>query len=165
MNFSERMEVAGGRPTGFDYMRLALAISVVVTHSAITTYGREADYNLLSTPLEPFISAILPMFFCLSGFLVAGSLLRSKTLISFLGLRVIRIYPALAVEVLISAIILGPIFTSFGLYAYFSDPVFWRYLLNVTGHIHYILPGVFESNPFPETVNAQLWTVPWELMC
>ncbi len=165
MNLADRMETAGGRPTGFDYMRLALAVSVVAVHSVITTYGRVADHNLLHSPFEPFMRAILPMFFCLSGFLVTGSLLRCRTLVSFLGLRVVRIYPALAVEVLISALILGPIFTSLALSEYFSDPVFWRYMLNVTGHIHYILPGVFADNPLPDTVNAQLWTVPWELMC
>jgi peptidoglycan/LPS O-acetylase OafA/YrhL len=165
MNFADRMDAANGRPTGFDYMRLALAISVVATHSIITTYGRAADHALLSSAFEPFMRAILPMFFCLSGFLVTGSLLRCQTLVSFLGLRVIRIYPALAVEVLISALILGPIFTSVTLAAYFGDPLFWQYLWNVTGHIHYLLPGVFADNPFPDTVNAQLWTVPWELLC
>lgn len=165
MNFADRMDAAGGRPTGFDYMRLVLAISVVATHSVITSYGRAADHALLHSSFEPFMRAILPMFFCLSGFLVTGSLLRCKTLVSFLGLRVIRIYPALGVEVLISALILGPLFTALTLPEYFSDPVFWRYLLNVTGHIHYVLPGVFADNPLPDTVNAQLWTVPWELMC
>ncbi|MGY0575795.1 hypothetical protein ACTGJ9_036125 [Bradyrhizobium sp. RDM12] len=42
----------------------------------------------------------------MSGFLVAGSLDRSNTLIMFLGLRAFRIVPALAVEVFLSALIL-----------------------------------------------------------
>ena len=51
------------------------------------------------------------MFFALSGFLVTGSALRTGRLVPFLGLRVLRLLPALFVEVTLSAIILGGIFT------------------------------------------------------
>jgi peptidoglycan/LPS O-acetylase OafA/YrhL len=108
---------------------------------------------------------VLPMFFALSGFLVAGSLERSKTLIMFLGLRILRIVPALSVEVLLSAFIPGPLLTTYPLTAYFSDTRFFAYFLNILGDIHYTLPGLFLSNPRPETVNLQLWTVPFELGC
>ncbi len=77
----------------------------------------------------------------------------------------LRIYPALSVEVLLSALIVGPLLTQAGLRAYFGDTLFLQYLLNVTGDIHYLLPGLFLDNPFPRIVNAQLWTVPYELMC
>jgi peptidoglycan/LPS O-acetylase OafA/YrhL len=106
---------------------------------------------------------IVPMFFALSGFLVAGSLERSKTLITFLGLRAFRIVPALSVEVFLSALILGPLFTTDNLGNYFRDREFYSYFLNVIGEIHYQLPGVFRSNPNP-AVNGQLWTIPWELV-
>jgi peptidoglycan/LPS O-acetylase OafA/YrhL len=105
------------------------------------------------------------MFFALSGFLVAESLERSNTLVTFLGLRVFRIMPALTVEVLLSAIVLGPMLTTLPLQDYFLSPKFRLYFLNVFGDIHYYLPGVFvASNPVP-VVNGQLWTVPWELAC
>lgn len=77
----------------------------------------------------------------------------------------IRIYPALFVEVVLSAFLLGPIFTRLPLSVYFSDPLFHRYLINMTGHISFFLPGVFTGNPVPGLVNRQLWTVPYELMC
>lgn len=71
-----RLEDCGGRPSGFDYLRIGLAISVLCLHSVATSYGKAADVELWMTPLRPFMRAILPMFFALSGFLVAGSLLR-----------------------------------------------------------------------------------------
>lgn len=153
------------RPSGFDYLRIFLALSVMVMHATSTTYGQAADLILLASPWRPFIRAVVPAFFVLSGFLVCGSLNRCRTLVTFVGLRVIRIYPALGVEVLISAIIMGPIVTTQSLAEYLSAPEFLRYLLNVTGHISYSLPGVFEENPFSGIVNGQLWTVPYELYC
>lgn len=160
-----RLEACEGRPSGFDYLRIALSVSVLCLHSVITSYGKLVDVDVWLSPMRPFERAILPMFFALSGFLVAGSLIRCKTLFSFLGLRFIRIYPALAVEVLLSALILGPLLTTAPLSTYFTATEFWLYLVNVTGHIHYTLPGLFADNPVPRVVNAQLWTVPYELLC
>lgn len=164
-SFAVVLDEAGGRPSGFDYMRLALAIGVFVVHISGTTYGEKGAAAAWSGALEPLIRAILPMFFALSGFLVAGSMKRCATLVKFLGLRAIRIYPALAVEVLLSALLIGPLVTTVSLQAYFTDPMFWRYVLNVTGHISFFLPGVFADNPIPDYVNRQLWTVPYELDC
>jgi peptidoglycan/LPS O-acetylase OafA/YrhL len=64
-----------------------------------------------------------------------------------------------------SAFIQGPLFSTYGLRDYFSDTLFRQYLLNIIGDIHFYLPGLFESNPYYPLVNAQLWTVPFELLC
>lgn len=161
----ERVAQTGGRTTGFDYLRLGLATGVIVAHSVLASYGHLVNKALVHSPARPFILIILPMFFALSGFLVAGSLLRSKTLVMFMGLRVIRIFPALGMEVLLSALILGPIFTTLPLSAYFSDPLFHRYFFNLIGHVQFDLPGVFAHNPVPFMINSQLWTVPYEFYC
>lgn len=165
VNFQQQLDSVGGRPSGFDYLRITLSTLVICMHSALTSYGIGADIALWESPLRPFLRMIVPAFFALSGFLVAGSLLRCKTLVMFAGLRVIRIFPALVVEVILSAFLIGPLLTAVPMWQYFTDPTFFRYLLNMLGDIHYILPGVFTDNPFPDTVNAQLWTVPWELYC
>jgi peptidoglycan/LPS O-acetylase OafA/YrhL len=159
LSLKDRFIATNGHPSGFDYLRLWLAISVVAVHSPMTTNG---DHH---RPLNAYVRAVLPMFFALSGFLVAGSLERSKTLLTFLGLRVIRIYPALVVEVVLSAFLIGVFVTTYPLAGYFSDPLFFLYLRNALGDIHYFLPGVFANNPWPGVVNFQLWTVPFELLC
>ena len=164
-SIGDALSEAGYRPTGFDYLRTALSFLVVLSHAPIISSGAELADRMWNGPLEGFLKLILPMFFALSGFLVAGSMERCRSVVSFAGLRLIRIYPALTVEVLISALIIGPAVTTVGLASYFQDPIFFRYLVNITGHITYFLPGVFESNPFPHVVNGQLWTVKWELIC
>ncbi|GAA4020076.1 acyltransferase [Sphingomonas swuensis] len=160
-----RLTYTGGRPSGFDYQRILLAVAVVTWHSVYVTGGRELQQFVGLGPARPIVAAILPMFFALSGFLVAGSLARSASMLQFFGLRALRIFPALFAEVLLSAMILGPLVTTMTLSGYFGDAEFWRYLLNVTGNIHYDLPGVFKNNPVPGVVNGQLWTIPYELEC
>ncbi|MDH7974652.1 acyltransferase [Sphingomonas sp. AR_OL41] len=162
---AEKLAASGGRPSGFDYLRLALAIGVIAVHSAIVSYNFPGEIALWLSPARPVVRAILPMFFALSGFLVAGSLERSRTLGMFLGLRAIRIYPALAVEALLSALILGPIFTKYTLAGYVHDPLFAHYFWNLIGDPQSMLPGVFAHNPLPDYMNRQLWTVPFELLC
>ena len=163
VTFANRLIITKNRPAGFDYMRICLALCVIFWHSFIISYG-EITKGPFQRSVEPLIMLVVPMFFALSGFLVAGSLERSRTIFGFLGLRVFRIMPALSVEVLLSALILGPLLTNLPLGDYFSDSEFHRYFLNILGDIHYILPGVFVNHPMRQ-VNGQLWTVPYELVC
>lgn len=165
ITLQKKQELANYRSTGFDYMRIILAVSVLGWHSIVTSYGADFQDSVQSSPWRMLTALILPMFFALSGYLVSGSLDRCKTLVRFLGLRAIRIFPALFVEVLLSAFILGVLFTNLPLWEYFAHEKFHTYLWNAVGHIHYELPGVFENNPKPMTVNGQLWTVPFELYC
>ncbi len=157
--------MAAGRTTGFDYLRLGLATAVLCSHSIDVSYGVSFTLAFENGAIRPFIAIILPMFFALSGFLVAGSLERCRSLVSFVGLRIIRLVPALAFETVLAALILGPLLTSLPLASYFSDSLLAHYFLNIVGDIQYLLPGMFESNPWARTVNAQLWTLPYELMC
>ena len=163
ISFLGKLNLSGGRPTGFDYLRIILAVGVICIHAPLTAYG--TDLYVWSSGFRPLTRIILPMFFALSGYLVAGSLLRCKSVFQFLFLRVIRIYPALCVEVLLSALIIGPVFTTLPRQEYFQSATFFRYLLNATGDVHYFLPGLFQANPLPRVVNGQLWTVPFELLC
>jgi len=161
----ERLVAAGNRPAGFDYLRLVLSTLVIVTHSINVSYGLVYTLNFWTAPIRPFAAAILLMFFALSGFLVAASLERCRTVGGFLALRVLRIVPALAVETTLAALLIGVAFTTLPLAQYFSDPQFARYFLNIVGNVNFFLPGVFADTPWPRYVNSQLWTLPYELYC
>ncbi|MFC0169578.1 acyltransferase family protein [Pseudoduganella danionis] len=160
----ERITETGGRATGFDYLRIGLAALVICFHSMITSYGSSFQEDVTHHGAGRAWYLILPMFFALSGFLVAGSLERSKSIGVFLGLRVFRIFPALAMDTLVCALLLGPMLTTLPLGEYFSNSTFHQYFQNILGIIHFELPGVFETNP-SHKVNGQLWTIPVELEC
>ena len=160
----ERFAASGGYTAGFGYLRIGLAVAVLCWHSIWISGAAELDRAIWSGPFRFLPAAVIPMFFALSGFLVASSLQRSK-LHQFVILRIIRIVPALAVEIALSALILGAAFTTLPLADYFTAKDFYAYFLNIVGIVHFELPGVFADNAAPKLINAQLWTIPFELEC
>lgn len=165
VTIKQRLETPGGFTTGFDYLRIGLSVSVLVWHSFNLVDGSAAlDIARWSGPWRFLPAAILPMFFALSGFLVTGSLLRVR-LHQFITLRLVRLIPALAVEITLSALLIGAAFTTLPIGEYLRSPEVHAYFLNIIGLIHYELPGVFVNNPNPLIINSQLWTIPFELEC
>ena len=59
-----------GLGPGFDFLRIALAFTIVFSHSFLLT-GNDEFFR--SSPLWFAEYALVPMFFALSGFLIAGS--------------------------------------------------------------------------------------------
>lgn len=150
-----------GLGPGFDLLRIGLAISVLWYHSFVITGIMD---QLSNSVLWFYVYSVMPMFFALSGFLIAGSAERLN-LQNFLINRGLRIVPALAVEIAISALIIGPLFTTMALSQYFAHPEFWHYFTNIFGWIQYTLPGVFLDHHSAGVVNQSLWTVPFEVGC
>ena len=149
----------GGHGPGFDTIRLILSLAVLLSHSIFLSNGVGwfDDKPFVLTTLRILI---VPAFFSLGGFLVTASALRLRAVGPFIAFRSLRIFPALAVEVTLSALILGPIFTKLPLATYFSAPDFWTYFGNILGIIQFTLPGVFLDNPyFTGWVNGSLWTL------
>lgn len=143
-------------------MRLALCYLVVVWHAWVIGVGstQPGKASLAWLPFE----LMVPMFFALSGFLVAGSSVRLTTG-PFLLNRALRIFPALVAAVLLAALVIGPIMTTLPLSEYFTHPKFAAYFLNMAGILRYTLPGVFEHSLLGPGINGSLWTVPWEIGC
>jgi peptidoglycan/LPS O-acetylase OafA/YrhL len=165
MTLEQQLTRYNERSPGFDVCRLVLAFVVMASHSVPAAYGLEGQRALWTSPLGAPLSAIMPMFFALSGFLVMGSLVRMNDLRSFIAARGLRIVPALLTEIVISSLLLGPILTELPLWDYLTNAQFFLYFLNITGYVSYSLPGVFTANPYPNVVNGSLWTIPPEITC
>ena len=155
-----------GAGPGFDALRLLLSLWVFVLHSFAVCWGAEFAGEFAANPLHRIIiTPVLPMFFIVSGYLVTGSAIRTKSILTFLSFRALRIAPALVVEVTLSAVVLGPWLTEKSLSEYFTDPLFIKYFLNITGSLHFFLPGLFAHNPVNGIVNLNLWTLKPEFYC
>lgn len=105
------------------------------------------------------------IFFFLSGFLVWSSWARDPDLKRFFIRRSLRIFPALCFVVLVTVLVLGPIFSKLAAADYFASFEAWRYLSTAVLVVWRGLPGVFVDNPFPLAVNGSLWTLPVEFLC
>ncbi|WP_332682901.1 acyltransferase family protein [Bosea sp. (in: a-proteobacteria)] len=157
------LEANNGEGPGFNALRLGLSLLILGAHSGWVA-GMDTSNDWVGLQ-GLFRLSLVPAFFALSGFLVTGSALRTGAVKPFITLRFIRIVPALFVEVTLSALVLGPIFTTYLLADYFRDIRFLEYFGNVVGRIRFELPGVFETNPLPDTVNQNLWTLKPEFYC
>lgn len=152
-----------GHGPGFDALRVYLSISVLAWHS-LAVCGIDI-MPIWRAPYGRWFVAMVPTFFCLSGFLVMGSAARVRSLRHYLANRFLRIFPALAVELTLSALVLGPLVTALPLRDYFASPELYSYFGSLVGRVQFDLPGVFLANPVPNVVNGNLWTVPPEILC
>ncbi|AOK32157.1 MULTISPECIES: acyltransferase family protein [Burkholderia] len=161
-SIGEVLDESGGIGRGFGFLRIALAVSIIGWHSLVITQG---DRNYFD---EHYLWALnyclLPMFFGLSGFLIAGSAQR-LSMSDFYINRIARIFPALVVETIISGVVIGAAITALPLSEYYTHPKFLEYFKNMYGAVVYVLPGVIFSPPYHEIVNGVIWTVPIELGC
>jgi peptidoglycan/LPS O-acetylase OafA/YrhL len=107
------------------------------------------------------------IFFIVSGFLVTGSFYRQQHLINFVWARFIRIIPAYLACLLLSAFLIGPLFSTHSFKEYILDHGAYTYVwenlkLEPRGML-WNLPGVFTGNPKRATVNGSIWTLPAEV--
>jgi peptidoglycan/LPS O-acetylase OafA/YrhL len=151
----------------FGVMRLLLASVVVVSHAFMMQAGQMA-----ADPLQQWTGYTsgqhgVQGFFVLSGLLVAQGLAHSRGVIDFASARFLRIFPGLAVCVLLTALVLGPLVSTLSPGSYFSATKLWSYIATTmalkTGSAP--LPGVFETLPMANIVNLSLWTLKFEVLC
>jgi peptidoglycan/LPS O-acetylase OafA/YrhL len=59
---NDRLEASGGRPSGFDYLRIILATGVIFFHSFDLTSGHNVALHDLGGMFRPIDTLIVPMF-------------------------------------------------------------------------------------------------------
>ena len=159
-----------GRGNNFDALRLLAAVAVLVSNSFPITYGASGVQPLatLSRGQTSLGMMAVLVFFVISGYLVTQSFDRRPVPLRFLKARVLRIFPALTVALVLTAGVLGAAVTPLSLAEYFTRFDTSQYVYGGLSLVwmQYDLPGVFEGNPAGAVVNGSLWTLYYEfLMC
>jgi peptidoglycan/LPS O-acetylase OafA/YrhL len=163
------------RNNSFDFMRLFLAISVVISHAYILgNYGLEPNLNIKDFQFFYDYTTIggfaVYCFFVISGFLITASWINSNNdWALFLKKRIVRIVPAFWAALLVVSLIVLPIasaFQGFGFVQYLQN-----YFVQSLGYIFkdlffdinvWNIKGLFANNP-GDTLNGPIWTIKYEL--
>lgn len=145
----------------FDCIRIVAAAAVLFSHHfALTGQSEPSFFGLHSVG-----GAAVIVFFVISGYLVTSSWYNDPHFLRFSARRVLRIWPALTAVAIVTAYGLGTWATELPKTEYLIHRATFDYLNILRMRIHYVLPGVFESNPYPRGVNGSLWTIPLEVRC
>jgi peptidoglycan/LPS O-acetylase OafA/YrhL len=154
------------RNNNLDGLRLAFALSVIFSH-AFFLFGRveqEPVYAFSKGNLDLGKLAV-NAFFVISGFLIAMSWVRSKSLWDYSKKRIARIYPGFIVALFVCAFIVAPLggaafpewLQQSDTYKFIYRPLLFRHLRSID--------GVFPYSAMPDVVNSPLWTIRFELLC
>jgi peptidoglycan/LPS O-acetylase OafA/YrhL len=150
---------------GFAWLRLAGATTVVIDHSSPLVHPDRLTIFPADWHASPGYIALMG-FFAMSGYQINDSWERDPSWWRFGARRLLRILPPLVVVLMITVLVIGPLFTTWSSHDYWTNPQTWRYLVgtSVLFLLQHILPGVFVDNPYPWSVNGALWTLPMEFV-
>jgi len=154
------------KENNFDFLRLALAVLVIFSHSFPLGAGSEIHEPLrvLTHGQMTFGAFAVDLFFVMSGFLIAGSAERSRNLGSFLKKRVARIYPAFVVSAILMVLVVLPL--AGGTFAGAHWPArLWDFAFQTLRLREFHVHGVFANNPYPGVLNGSVWSIQYEFWC
>ena len=154
------------RENNIDFVRIVLALLVILSHSYPLTLGHERSepFMLLSRGQVTGGRIAVDLFFILSGFLISASYERSSSAVSFLRKRVARIYPGIILVSLVTLVLFAPL-----AHARVEGASLVAKILNVAGNTlrlaEWKYSGAFASNPAPGVINGSLWSIYYEFWC
>lgn len=150
----------------FLLLRFIAASLVIYSHSYALSGGTQKFDVFQQVGWHTYAGKIaVELFFCVSGFLVTASLVRWHDTLGFLKARALRLLPAYAVCVTVSAYVLGPLITKLSLAEYLLDPRTPSYVYSNLGmrHLQWSLPAVeFSTGAYHDTMNGSFWSLPVE---
>ncbi|MGE0553608.1 MAG: acyltransferase family protein [Gemmatimonadales bacterium] len=148
-----------GHRNNFDLLRLAAALQVVVLHGfRHLELGTDGLPGLIHRVVGYFPG--VPIFFVVSGFLIAGSWERSPDLGRYARSRLLRIYPALWVA-FAAALLIAAAWGAIGAPSLLSTG-FWAWTVGQLSFVQFYNPP-FLRDFGVGVINGSLWTIPVEL--
>lgn len=152
-------DVFVGKNNNLTFIRLLAALAVIYGHAYAVVPGFGGDWVLRTTGYAFAGGVAVDLFFLISGFLVTASVLKAGVR-HYVVSRVLRVYPALWVHLILVTFVLGPFITTLPLSSYFTHSDVWSYFFGLAGTYKgaFFLPGVFEGNA-DHAVNGSIWSV------
>ncbi len=163
---SSLLERFDPRRNSLNALRLLLAALVIVSHSwPLSDHNPEPEWGGANLGTWAVFG-----FFAISGFLITRSRMSGRSTFDFYRARVLRIFPAFIVALLVVAVGFAP------LSQLFDPDAVWHPISSVTFVLRNLLlyppllgqPGIVHTlsgTPFPGIWDGSLWTLFWEACC
>lgn len=148
-----------GKNNNLTFIRLVAALSVIYGHTSAVVAGAPADWVAVTTGYAFIGGVAVDLFFLISGFLVTASILNGGVK-NYVISRVLRIYPALWVNLILVTFVMGGALTTLSLTDYLTNGAVWSYFtgLAFTYKGGFFLPGLFTQH-HDQAVNGSIWSV------
>ena len=149
----------------FDIIRILFAWFVILSHSYVLNGNGPTD-PLANLTNGYMIFSFLGVkgFFIISGYLIFQSLERSHSILDYLTKRILRIFPALLIVLIVTLAAIYFIYPA-KQSVYLFDPEIYKYFLgnSILFMPHFFIKGVFE-NQYSHAINGSLWTIEFEFL-
>lgn len=156
-------EVKLEQNNNFHFLRFLFALFVVISHCYPLSGSIENQQWIYVVSKGQTVLARLGLngFFVISGFFIFKSAIRSDSLLNYFKNRVLRLYPALIV-VLILSVLLG-YFIYDSAVPYLKNKSVLTYILNNLSLYNFqgVINGIFDKNHY-HAINGSLWTIRYE---
>jgi len=149
------------KQNNFDFLRFYFAFVVVIGHliiiSGVQSFKKYGIY------FDTYTS--VTAFFCISGFLISQSYIKTKSIKSYFEKRAARLLPAYIFVIVSFSLILSTL-SIYSFVNYFTSPELYKYLAANLSFLNFVqpsLPGVFLGEGITSDVNGALWTLKVEV--
>ncbi len=152
-------ELFVGKHNNLTFIRLIAALAVIYGHTNAIVASAGPDWVTRTTNYAFAGGVAVDLFFLISGFLVTASILKGGA-INYVIARVLRIFPALWVNLILVVFVLGTIATTLPASQYLTHGETWTYFTNLALAYSgaFFLPGVFTEN-HNQAINGSIWSV------
>lgn len=149
----------------FDFIKILFAWLVIISHSYVLLGNQGCDWLCETTHHYINFSWFgVKGFITISGYLIYKSLNRSPNVLDYLWKRILRIYPALIVVLLLSVGLAYLLYQPVYPYFKFKTEAIQYILNNLTLYRNqWRIHGVFDRLP-NQAINGSLWTMGFEFL-
>ena len=156
--------IRDGHDNFFTPLRFIFAYMVLIGHAFVIVLGGSESEPHVFFELT-FSYMAVNLFFIASGFLVTGSMMYRKSLPNFASARILRIFPALIVHVLVMMFVFGVMTTALPFLDYLTHPDTLKQPFVVLTFIdtEMMLPGILPNN-HEHMASGTLWTLRYEVL-
>lgn len=158
-------DVLRNKSQNLNIVRFVAVLMVIVSNSFLVCTGSETGEWLFLLTNKQITMARLGMaiLFLYSGFLIAMSAEKNKTINDFFMKRIKRVFPSF-VFVTVGTVIICSFVSAWKPAGYIISIDTWKYLLNCVFIRVRELPGVFSNHPI-SVVNGLYWTIATGVIC